>query len=180
VSVGAAYREEVLVDPARVSLVHRLWRPPSRVVLAAWAGVLTLAFSAFVLSAPTVLAWAVGVVVGAALYGYPLPADRRSPIVIAVEPGLVVVEQGSRSMRIPLESVRSAQVLVPAGVKRHTHGWGLSWGHAGRRVWDLPAPGLGVVRLERDHRSLDVDIASERPQELVDAIHAAAAVGSAP
>jgi hypothetical protein len=99
--------------------------------------------------------------------------------VIAVEPGLVEVRQGARTMRIPLDSVRSAHVLVPAGVQRHTHGWGLSWGHAGRRVWDLPVPGLGVVRLERDHRSLDVDIASKQPDELVDAIHAAATVPEA-
>jgi hypothetical protein len=179
VTAGSAYRERVLVDPRRVSLVHRLWRPPSRIVLAAWTGALGVALSAFVLSAPTPLAWAIGVALGVGVFGYPLPADRRAPIEIAVEPGLVLVRQGARTMRIPLQSVRSARVLVPAGGRRHTHGWGLSWGHAGRRVWDLPEPALGVVRLERDHRSLDVDIASEAPERLVDAIHAAAAVGSA-
>jgi hypothetical protein len=175
---AATYHESVHVDPTRVSLSHRLWRPPSRIVLAAWTGVLALALSSFALSLPSPLAWAVGIVLGGAVFAYPLPADRRAPIEIAVEPGIVVVEQGSRRMRIPLQSVRSARVLVPAGEPRHTHGWGLSWGHAGRRVWDLPKPGLGVVRIERDHRSLDVDIASERPDRLVDAIHAAAVTAS--
>jgi hypothetical protein len=174
------YREEIVVDPGRVSLVQRAWRPPSRIALAAWSGLLVGLVAAFVLSAPTALSWLCGIVVGGGVYAFPLASRRRAPLVLSVEPGELRVAQGDRTMHVPLDTVRSARVLVAAGTPRHTHGWGLSWGHAGRRVWDLPVHGLGVVRLERDHRSLDVDIASAHPDRLVDAIHAAAAVGSRP
>jgi hypothetical protein len=170
------YREEIAVD-GPVSASARLWRPPSRIALAAWGGLVAGVIAAFYVDLPAVAAWIVGIAVAAVVYGWPLSSTRRAPIVVTVEPDALVVRQASKTTRVPLSSVRRARVLVAAGERRHLHGWGLSWGHAGRRVWDLPVSGLGMVRVERDHRGLDVDVASARPDALVAALAEAATAG---
>jgi hypothetical protein len=171
-----AFREEIVVG--RVSSSARMWRPPSRIFAAAWTLVIVTVVCAFVIGLPTIVDWIVGVAAALLVYGWPLASRRSQPIVVTVDPQQLVVSQADRSTRVPLSTVRRARVLHPAGERRNLHGWGLSWGHAGRRVWDLPVDGLGMVRVERDHRGLDVDVASARPEALVEALAAAASAGS--
>jgi hypothetical protein len=171
------FREEIVVD--RVSSTARLWRPPSRIFAAAWTLVIVVVICAFVIGIKwTIVDWIVGVAAALLVYGWPLAARRSQPIVVTVDPEELVVAQADRSTRVPLSTVRRARVLHPAGQKRSLQGWGLSWGHAGRRVWDLPVDGLGMVRVERDHRGLDVDVASARPEALVEALAEAASGAS--
>jgi hypothetical protein len=167
-----SFREEIVVG--RVSSSARMWRPPSRIFAAAWTLVIVVVVCAFVIGLPTIVDWIVGIAAALLVYGWPLARRRSQPIVVTVDPDELVVAQADRSTRVPLSTVRRARVLHPAGEKRHLQGWGLSWGHAGRRVWDLPAEGLGMVRVERDHRGLDVDVASARPEALVEALGEAA------
>jgi hypothetical protein len=170
------FREEIVVD--RVAPTARLWRPPSRIFAAAWTLVIVVVVCAFVIGLPTIVDWIVGVAAALLVYGWPLAARRSQPIVVTVDPDELVVAQADRSTHVKLSTVRRARVLHPAGQKRNLQGWGLSWGHAGRRVWDLPVDGLGMVRVERDHRGLDVDVASARPEALVEALAEAASGAS--
>jgi hypothetical protein len=168
----ATFREEIVVG--RVSSSARMWRPPSRIFAAAWTLVIVTVVCAFLLGWPTIVDWILGIAAALVVYGWPLAPRRSQPIVVTVDPDELVVAQADRSTRVPLTTVRRARVLHPAGQKRNLQGWGLSWGHVGRRVWDLPVDGLGMVRVERDHRGLDVDVASARPEALVEALADAA------
>jgi hypothetical protein len=169
------FREEIALGT--VSSSARLWRPPSRIFVAAWSLVIVVVVCAFVLGWPTPVDWILAVAVAVLIYGWPLARRRSQPIVVTVDPRELVVRQADRSTHVPLSTVRRARVLHPAGPKRSLQGWGLSWGHAGRRVWDLPVDGLGMVRVERDHRGLDLDVASAHPEALVEALAEAATAG---
>ncbi len=169
------FREEIALG--RVSSSARLWRPASRVFAAAWTLVIVTVVCAFVIGLPTIVDWILGIGAALLVFGWPLAPRRSQPIVVTVDPDDLVVAQAERSTRVPLSTVRRARVLHPAGQKRSLQGWGLSWGHAGRRVWDLPVDGLGMVRIERDHRGLDLDVASARPEALVEALAEAASAG---
>jgi hypothetical protein len=148
----------------------RFWRPPSRVAATAWGGLLSGLLLAFTVGLPPLVAALGGALAAAAIFSAPLASWRREPMLVTVGDGTLEVRQGARCLPIRLETVRSARVLTAVGERRYVHGWGLSWGHAGRRVWDMPVPGLGMVRIERDHRGLDLDLASAHPEQLVAAI----------
>jgi hypothetical protein len=168
--VVTAFRETVVADEKELTMGERLWRPPWRVVLGVWLGVAAALLAAFALALPDAAAWLLGLVVGAPVVMWPLPAFRRAPIEVLVDDDGLTIRQAHRSMHVPRSTVRAARVLARAGSQRHHHGWGLTWGHAGRRVWDLPATGAGMVRIERDHRGLDLDVVSKAPERLVAAL----------
>jgi hypothetical protein len=165
-----AFRETVVADEQKLTVGERLWRPPWRVVVGVWTGVATALLAAFALALPDLAAWLLGAAAGGPVVAWPLPAFRRAPIEVLVDDEGLTIRQAHRSMHIPRSTVRAARVLARAGSRRHIHGWGLTWGHAGRRVWDLPATGAGMVRIERDHRGLDLDVVSRTPESLVAAL----------
>jgi hypothetical protein len=170
----ALFRERVLPRSAPLPLRLRLWRPPWRIVTAAWSAVAMAVLVAFALDRDAPAAWAAGIVVALAIYLYPLPAWRRAPLELVVDAEALRVAQGSRRLVVPLDRVRAASVAAEQGTTRSCHGVGLTFAPSGRLVWDVPADGLGLVHLERTGGLLDLDVATTRPDELAEAVRAGA------
>jgi hypothetical protein len=151
--------------------VPRRWRGPVRVVLAAWSGVLSGAIIGISSHLPALVSIGIGMAVAATVLAIPLSPRRRAEIEIEVSDGELRWAQGGRTRRVALSDIRRVSVRTEAGKDRRPTGYGPVFGRGLRWTWDVPDPGLGVVRIDRGRGGLDVDVATARPGELARALH---------
>jgi hypothetical protein len=161
-------RLELRDQPLPRSLRH--WRPASRVALAAWAAVVAGIVVAFALGAPRVVAWLAAALAAAGVYALPLAAWRREPVLLEADPHGLRIRQGPRRLAVSRDEMRSVHVGATATERTQPAGWGRFWSTSGRLMWEIPEPGLGVVRIRRTRLRPDLDVATHDPHGLVDAL----------
>ena len=153
--------------------VPRFWRGNLHVLAAAWGGVLAGFIPGIALDLPIVAGIAIGVAVAAGVLALPTSRSRRADLAIEVAGGELRLAQGRRQRRVRLSDIRRVSVLTPAGSDRRPAGYGPVFGIGLRWTFDLPDPALGVVRIDRGRDGLDIDVATARPDALVEALHGA-------
>jgi hypothetical protein len=159
--------------PFPVDPEPRAWRGNLRVVAAAWGGVLAGFVPGIALDLPILAGIAIGVAVSAGILAVPNARARRADVAIEVAGGELTWAQGSRVRRVPLAGIRRVSVLTPAGAGRRPAGYGPVFGKGLRWTFDVPDPGLGVVRIDRGRDGLDIDVATARPEALARALQVA-------
>jgi hypothetical protein len=153
--------------------VPRVWRGNLRVVGAAWGGVLAGFIPGIVLDLPIVAGLAIGLAVAAAILALPPGRSRRADVAIELTGGELRLAQGTRVRRVRVADIRRVSVLIPAGGERKPVGYGPVFGKGLRWTFEVPDPALGVVRIDRGRDGLDIDVATARPEALVQALLAA-------
>ena len=153
--------------------VPRFWRGNLQVLAAAWGGVLAGFIPGIALDLPIVAGIAIGVAVAAGVLALPTSRSRRADLAIEVAGGELRLAQGSRQRRVRLSDIRRVSVLTPVGTDRRPAGYGPVFGIGLRWTFDVPDPALGVVRIDRGRDGLDIDVATARPDALVEALHGA-------
>jgi hypothetical protein len=153
----------------------RFWRGNLQVVAAAWGGVLAGFVPGIALDLPILLGIVIGLAAGAAILAVPFRPSRRAPLAIEVAGGELRVTQGSFSHRVPASEIRRVSVLHPTGGERPIAGYGPVFGRGLRWTFEVPDPTLGVVRVDRGRGGLDLDVATARPDALVQALRAESA-----
>jgi hypothetical protein len=167
-----AYAEHI---PFPDEPVPRFWRGNLRVVAAAWGGVLAGFIPGIGLDLPFVLGLAIGLAVAAGILALPNQRFRREDVAIEVGDGELRLSQGAHIRRVRLSDIRRVSVLTPVGGERRPVGYGPVFGKGLRWTFEVPDPSLGVVRIDRGRDGLDIDVATARPEALVQAIRAGAA-----
>jgi hypothetical protein len=165
--VIVAYRERI---PFPADPQPRFWRGNLRVVAAAWGGVLAGFVPGIAFDLPILLGVAIGVAVSAAILALPNARSRRADVSIEVSQDELTWAQGPRVRRVRLADIRRVSVLTPAGAERRPVGYGPVFGQGLRWTFEVPDPALGVVRIDRGRDGLDVDVATARPEALVQAL----------
>ena len=94
-------------------------------------------------------------------------------VAIELSDGELRLSQGSRTRRVRVSDIRRVSVLTPAGSDRKPVGYGPVFGKGLRWTFEVPDPALGVVRIDRGRDGLDIDVATARPDALVEALRAA-------
>jgi hypothetical protein len=150
--------------------VPRFWRGNLQVVAAAWGGVLAGFVPGIALDLPIVVGSAIGLVVAAVVIALPTSRSRRADLAIEIGDGELRLAQGSRRRRVPLCDIRRVSVLTPVGTDRRPAGHGPVFGIGLRWTFDVPDPELGLVRIDRGRDGLDIDVATTRPDALVEAL----------
>ncbi len=148
----------------------RFWRGNLRVVAAAWGGVLAGFVPDIALELPILLGFATGIAVAAGILALPNPRYRRADVAIEVSKGELRLAQGPRTRRVRLADIRRVSVLTPTGTERRPVGYGLVFGQGLRWTFEVPDPALGVVRIDRGRDGFDIDVATGRPEALVQAL----------
>jgi hypothetical protein len=167
--VIVAYRERI---PFPAEPQPGYWRGNLRVVTAAWGGVLAAFVPGIALDLPILLGAAIGIAVSAAILALPNARSRRQDVSIEVSQDELTWAQGPRVRRVRLADIRRVSVLTPAGAQRRPVGYGPVFGQGLRWTFEVPDPSLGVVRIDRGRDGLDVDVATARPEALVQALRA--------
>jgi hypothetical protein len=165
--VIVGYRERI---PFPADPQPRFWRGNLRVVAAAWGGVLAGFVPGIALDLPILLGVAIGVAVSATILALPNARSRRADVSIEVGQDELTWAQGPRVRRVRLADIRRVSVLTPAGAERRPVGYGPVFGQGLRWTFEVPDPALGVVRIDRGRDGLDVDVATARPEALVQAL----------
>jgi hypothetical protein len=165
--VIVAYRERI---PFPADPQPRFWRGNLRVVAAAWGGVLAGFVPGIALDLPILLGVAIGVAVSATILALPNARSRRADVSIEVSQDELTWAQGPRVRRVRLADIRRVSVLTPAGAERRPVGYGPVFGQGLRWTFEVPDPALGVVRIDRGRDGHDVDVATARPEALVQAL----------
>jgi hypothetical protein len=165
--VIVAYRERI---PFPADPQPRFWRGNLRVVAAAWGGVLAGFVPGIAFDLPILLGVAIGVAVSAAILALPNARSRRADVSIEVSQDELTWAQGPRVRRVRLADIRRVSVLTPAGAERRPVGYGPVFGQGLRWTFEVPDSALGVVRIDRGRDGLDVDVATARPEALVQAL----------
>lgn len=156
--------------PFPAAPVPRVWRGNLRVVLAAWGGVAAGFIPGIGLDLPILLGMLIGVAVAAAILALPNAPSRRADVAIELRDGALRIAQGSRVRQVPVSGIRRVSVLTPAGGVRKPAGYGPVFGRGLRWTFDVPDPALGVVRIDRGRDGFDLDVATARPDALVQAL----------
>jgi hypothetical protein len=167
--VIVAYRERI---PFPAEPQPGYWRGNLRVVTAAWGGVLAAFVPGITLDLPILLGAAIGIAVSAGILALPNARSRREDVSIEVSEDVLTWAQGPRVRRVRLADIRRVSVLTPAGAQRRPVGYGPVFGQGLRWTFEVPDPSLGVVRIDRGRDGLDVDVATARPEALVQALRA--------
>ena len=162
-----AYAEQI---PFPDAPVPRFWRGNLRVAAAAWGGVLAGFIPGIGLDLPIFLGLAIGVGVAAGILAVPNTRFRRADVAIEVADGELRLAQGTHVRRVRLSDIRRVSVLTPAGGERQPVGYGPVFGKGLRWTFEVPDPALGVVRIDRGRDGLDIDVATARPEALVQAL----------
>jgi hypothetical protein len=165
--VNVTYSERV---PFPAEPASRFWRGNLQVVAAAWGGVLAGFLPGIALDLPIALGIAIGIAAGAGILALPSGRSRRADLSIEVAEGELRLAQGRFRRHVQTANIRRVSVLSPAGGERHVAGWGPVFGRGLRWTLDVPDPALGVVRIDRSRDGLDIDVATARPDELVQAL----------
>jgi hypothetical protein len=168
--VSMGYAEQI---PFPASPQPRFWRGNLQVVAAAWGGVLAGAIIGIGWHLPAVVAVLIGIAVAAAVLAVPMRPSRRADVAIEVSDGELRLSQGSRTRRVRVADIRRVSVLTPTGSDRRPVGYGPVFGNGLRWTFEVPDPALGVVRIDRGRDGLDIDVATARPDALVEALRAA-------
>jgi hypothetical protein len=158
--------------PFPATPVPRVWRGNLRVVCAAWGGVLAAAIPGIALDLPALLAVLIGVAVSGVILALPNARWRRADVAIELRDGELRITQGPRTRRIRASGIRRVSVLEPAGGIRQPVGYGPVFGKGLRWTFEVPDPSLGVVRIDRGRDGFDLDVATARPDALVEALAA--------
>lgn len=167
-----AYAEHI---PFPDEPVPPFWRGNLRVVAAAWGGVLAGFIPGIGLDLPILLGLAIGLAAAAGILALPNRRFRTADVAIEVADGELRLTQGAHVRRVRLSDIRRVSVLTPAGGERRPVGHGPVFGKGLRWTFDVPDPALGVVRIDRGRGGLDLDVATARPEALVQALQAGAA-----
>lgn len=149
----------------------RFWRGNLQVAAAVWGGVLSGFVPGIALDLPIVLGSLIGVGAAACILALPLGRSRRAELAIDVADGELRLAQGRYARRVRITDIRRVSVRSPVGAERKVAGWGLVFGRGLRWTFEVPDPALGVVRIDRGRDGLDIDVATARPDELVQALH---------
>jgi hypothetical protein len=165
-----AYLEQI---PVPANPQPRFWRGNLQVVAAAWGGVLAGAIIGLGWHLPMVAGLAIGITVAAAVLALPMRRSRRADVAIELSGGELRLSQGPRTRRVPVSDIRRVSVLTPAGSERRPVGYGPVFGKGLRWTFEVPDPSLGIVRIDRGRDGLDIDVATARPDALVEALRAA-------
>ena len=91
---------------------------------------------------------------------------------IEVAGGELRLAQGSRVRRVRIADIRRVSILTPVGSDRRPAGYGPVFGKGLRWTFEVPDPALGVVRIDRGRDGFDIDVATARPEALVEALQA--------
>jgi hypothetical protein len=164
-----AYAEHI---PFPREPVPRFWRGNLRVVAAAWGGVLAGFVPGIGLDLPIFLGLAIGLAVAAGILALPNGRFRKADVAIEVADGELRLSQGARVRRVRLSDIRRVSVLTPVGGERRPVGYGPVFGKGLRWTFEVPDPALGVVRIDRGRDGLDIDVATARPEALVQELQA--------
>jgi hypothetical protein len=165
--VNVTYAERV---PFPAQPAPRFWRGNLQVVAAAWGGVLAGFVPGVALDLPIPLGIAIGLAAGAGILALPPDRSRRAELSIEVAEGELRLVQGRFRRHVQTANIRRVSVLAPAGGERRVAGWGPVFGRGLRWTLDVPDPALGIVRIDRSGDGLDIDVATARPDELVQAL----------
>ena len=122
------------------------------------------------LDLPIALGIAIGIAAGAGILALPPGRSRRAELSIELAGGELLLVQGRFRRHVQTANIRRVSVLAPAGGERRVAGWGPVFGRGLRWTLDVPDPALGVVRIDRSRDGLDIDVATARPDELVQAL----------
>jgi hypothetical protein len=167
--VSVTYAERV---PFPAEPIPRVWRGNLQVVAAAWGGVLAGFIPGIALDLPIALGIAIGLAVGGGILALPPRPTRRADLSIEVADGELRLVQGSFRRRVLTKNIRRVSVHTPVGGERPIQGWGPVFGRGLRWTLEVPDPALGVVRIDRSRDGFDIDVATARPDELVEALRA--------
>jgi hypothetical protein len=160
--------------PFPVAPQPRFWRGNLRVVAAVWGGMLAGFAPGIALDLPIALGIAIGVAVAVGVLAVPVRRSHRAEAAIEVADGELRLTQGSWVRRVRVADMRRVFVLTPVGTDRPIAGYGPVFGRGLRWTFEVPDPALGVVRIDRGRDGLDIDVATARPDDLVQALRGAA------
>jgi hypothetical protein len=167
--VSVTYAERV---PFPAEPVPRFWRGNLQVVAATWGGVLSGVIPAIAWDLPFALGVAIGLAVAGGVIALPPRPSRRADLSIEVADGELRLVQGTFRRRVLTKNIRRVSVHAPVGGERPIQGWGPVFGRGLRWTLEVPDPSLGVVRIDRSRDGFDIDVATARPDELVQALRA--------
>jgi hypothetical protein len=165
--VTVSYAEQI---PFPAEPKPRFWRGNLQVVAATWGGVLAGFVPGVSLDLPILLGILIGVGTAAGILAVPPAASRRAPLAIEVADGELRLAQGRYRRRVLLSNIRRVSVLAPVGSDRPVVGWGPVFGPGLRWTFEVPDTSLGLVRIDRGRDGMDIDVATSRPGELLEAL----------